>query len=455
MITSGNNILSWNDQSKNRYVAETKTGASPKLIPDALNGKPVLRFNGRDNGMETTAFQTFPEKRGTIIIVARTNGISATSGAGFNNFISTYYGKGKTWQFGATTNNYSFYDGIEGTLIPGEDHKPGRWGISTIVRDDDAKIKFYRSGRFQNSFTIADNQPDINTIKIGFNDSAEVMNGDIAEIIIYGRSLSPSELSVIHKYLSGKYNIDLLPPPFWERWWFYVFILSLLFFTVIIITKNISQKKLRKQLQELENLRELDKERQRISREMHDDIGAGLTQISLMSESARKKLPAENNKELEEIAFTSRKIINSMSEIIWSLNPENKTLGILFSYMREQLNKQLEYSGKDFLILFPDVASGIILNNEQRRNIMLITKEIVNNSIKHSNAKNISIKINVDDNELSCEIKDDGNGFDVNKAYHGNGLKNIRHRVEEIGGWLEIFSNEKEGSSFLYKIPLS
>ncbi|MGG9972462.1 tetratricopeptide repeat protein [Ferruginibacter sp. SUN002] len=195
------------------------------------------------------------------------------------------------------------------------------------------------------------------------------------------------------------------------------------------------------------------RDRKRISREMHDDIGSGLTQITLMSEYAQNNYP-EHKKEFTEIAITSRNLISNMSEIVWSLNPENKTLDLLFSYLREQLNKLLEYSGIDFTINFPEVAPDIILTNEQRRTLLLISKEITNNAVKYSKAKQISIDATLTNNKLQFIIKDDGIGFDTSIAYAGNGMKNIQHRIHEVNGNLEFESSENKGSRFAYSIIL-
>ncbi len=190
----------------------------------------------------------------------------------------------------------------------------------------------------------------------------------------------------------------------------------------------------------------LVKERTRISNDMHDDIGAGLTQITLISESAKRN--TQNNAELESIAITSRQLVNSMSEIIWSMNKENKTLGQQNAYLREQLHKQLEYAGVAYQIELTESGNSILLNNEQKRNILLITKELVNNAIKYSKAKNISVQSSFNNGILTIEVKDDGVGFDTTKNFNGNGLRNIQHRIKEMNGSINICALHNKGSSF-------
>lgn len=463
IISIGSNVVSWEDQSANKFNALTKTTQYPQLIAQALNGLPIIRFNGLNNGMETPLFSSFPGKRGTIAVVVKINGRSTTSGVGVGNLVSTFHGHGVIWQFCASPGKYSFFDGKGAEGFPVSTSVSSEWSIATIMRTDDTSMQVYGGGRYEQSISICNNQPDLNALKIGFNgrlggtatDSIpEVFNGDIAEIIIYSRQLSGTELTAVHGYLSKKYRLALTPPPFWERWWFYVLVALLVASAVIMVAQYFKGRKLRKQLAELEREQQLDKERQRISREMHDDIGAGLTQITMMSVSAQNKLGAEGGKELQDIAETSRQLVSSMSEIIWCLNPENRMLDQLIAYLREQLNKQLEYSGINYSVLLPDDANAVILSNEKKRNILLVTKEIVNNAIKYSKAGNITVKMSVGKNVLIFSIEDDGVGFDVDKAYAGNGLKNIRQRLAEIDAVLNIKSEKNNGSSFCYSIPV-
>jgi len=197
-------------------------------------------------------------------------------------------------------------------------------------------------------------------------------------------------------------------------------------------------------------------ERVRIGRELHDDIGAGLTQISLMSEVIKNQsdFTAIQRKELDDITFIARKLVNSMGEIVWALNPENKSLDQLLFYLREQLSNLLEYSGIAYSIQLPVVDKTVSLNNIQLRNTMLISKELVNNAIKYSQAKNIFISCDWQTDRLTFELKDDGIGADLSSAKKGNGLKNINRRINELGGEFKIHSSPGKGTVCHFIIPL-
>jgi|GEM_PF-1865777 len=194
-------------------------------------------------------------------------------------------------------------------------------------------------------------------------------------------------------------------------------------------------------------------ERKRIARELHDDIGAGLTRVTLMSEIAKSKANI-SPKELEDIAIACRGLVSNMGEIVWSLNPENNSLEHLIGYMREELYKLLEYSGMEYKIDLPHDSTGIKLTNEQRRNILLVTKEAVNNAIKYSKAKNIDVRASLQNSLLNFSIEDDGVGYDEATVKAGNGLRNIKQRINEMGGELSINSIEGERTSVQFSVKI-
>lgn len=316
---------------------------------------------------------------------------------------------------------------------------------------------------FKNDFRFTFSALDFSNPKANII-SYQLKNWDSKPIITTNKEITYNNL------LPGKYilvvkcrNADdvwsdeesitiIIKSPFWRTWWFNTLVGMAIILVVIVITKFYIKQKLQAQIAELKRQKALDEERQRISREMHDDIGAGLTQITLMSESAKRKNIATS--ELADIAETSRKLVNNMSEIVWSLNPENKSLEQLIAYLREQLHKLLEHSGKQYFIQLPDVDNDIILQNNQSRNILLITKEIINNAIKYSDAKCIKVVSSYINNELIFEIIDDGIGFDTTKINTGNGLKSIKARINEMNATIEIKSIINCGTIITYKIPL-
>lgn len=279
-------------------------------------------------------------------------------------------------------------------------------------------------------------------------------------------TLAPGKY-IFEMYAGNSYEKEAAPlkkisitvhSPFWKTPVFIFSAVLLLALITILLTRYFTRLKLKRRIAELESKRALDEERLRISREMHDDIGAGLTQITMMSEAAKTNLlktegQQPNVKAMDKIAITSRKLVNDMSEIIWSMNPEQSSLDQFFAYLREQLRNLLEYSGLEYKIDFPENGSQVLLSNVQKRNLVLVTKETVHNAIKHSKAAHISINAEQKKSLLQFIIRDDGCGFDTKVLTHGNGLKNIRKRIAELGGRLNIESSSA-GSVFIFEIPL-
>jgi signal transduction histidine kinase/ligand-binding sensor domain-containing protein len=248
----------------------------------------------------------------------------------------------------------------------------------------------------------------------------------------------------------------IIYPPFWKTWWFYLLEILTAAGIIILVTKTIISRKLKKEIEKLERQKALEEERLRISQEMHDDIGAGLTQISLISEAAKGHSGSGNEvkAELEDISSTSRKLVDNISEIIWALNPGHNTLDNTLAHLREQLGKLLEYAAVKYTIHFPVNVPLIELNDKQRRNIILITKEITHNALKHSKAGVLTITGTLINHQLKFIVKDDGVGFNNTTTHMGNGLKNIRRRIEELQGNLIIESESGEGTVFTYSFTI-
>jgi signal transduction histidine kinase len=184
----------------------------------------------------------------------------------------------------------------------------------------------------------------------------------------------------------------------------------------------------------------IDIERTRIGRDLHDEIGGELTRIALLSELIQKKV--NNVEDLKEdvhtIAISARKLVQAMSDIIWSLNPQNETLESLLAYIREQSQQYFEPFNIAFTISFPNEVPLIILTNAERRNLYLVTKELLHNAMQHSKAKKISLSLEISQTELCFSISDNGEGFSKRAIKVGsNGLRILKKRMQDVGGSIE------------------
>ena len=196
-----------------------------------------------------------------------------------------------------------------------------------------------------------------------------------------------------------------------------------------------------------------DKERNRISQEIHDDIGSGLTSIRLLSEIVKaKSVRNDAAKELEKISGTANILIDKMNEIIWTLNSRNDTLPNLIAYLRHLIVEYFEPLQIQLQIVTPDDISENPVSGKLRRNILLSVKEALHNIVKHSQATEVHIIFSTGD-FFSISISDNGIGFNpLQTISYKNGLQNIRERLSTIGGTCTISNNG--GTSILLKIPL-
>ncbi|MCR6720895.1 MAG: histidine kinase [Chitinophagaceae bacterium] len=182
-------------------------------------------------------------------------------------------------------------------------------------------------------------------------------------------------------------------------------------------------------------------ERQRISADMHDELGSGMTAIRLMSEIARNKMKENTPVEIEKISRSADEVLNKMNAIIWSMNSGNDSVDNLVSYIRAYALEYFEGTHISCKIFTPENINQRELTGDKRRNLFLCVKETLNNALKHSKANEIRIYF-VTDDVLTIRIVDNGIGIDMEKLREfGNGLKNIAKRMESIGGTYHVENN--------------
>jgi signal transduction histidine kinase len=193
-------------------------------------------------------------------------------------------------------------------------------------------------------------------------------------------------------------------------------------------------------------------ERERISADMHDELGSGMTAIRLMSEIARNKMKENTPVEIEKISHSADEVLNKMNAIIWSMNSGNDSVDNLVSYIRSYALEYFENTPIDCKVKIPDHIANIEVSGDKRRNIFLCVKETLNNAMKHSVASEIKINITIDE-IIEIRITDNGVGIDLQRLRQfGNGLKNISKRMESIGGTYDI--QNQNGTVTILTLPL-
>ena len=248
----------------------------------------------------------------------------------------------------------------------------------------------------------------------------------------------------------------VVEPYFWERKSFLAAGLIVLLGTVALAVRRITQQRLRRKLEALRQQQQVERERARIAQDLHDDLGAGLTEISLTSDLAvNPGLPEyESLQYTREVGARARELVQRMDEIVWAVNPRNDSIVSLSVYAcqyAQQLLKPLHIACRlDVQPGLPEVQ----LNAEQRYNFFLAFKEAITNIARHSGATELHLAIHADGRQLVFLIADNGRGFEPGGELAGaDGLRNIRERLLRLGGECEISSQPGRGTQVLLRVP--
>jgi two-component system, NarL family, sensor histidine kinase UhpB len=201
-------------------------------------------------------------------------------------------------------------------------------------------------------------------------------------------------------------------------------------------------------------LLEIEKVRNNIARDLHDDIGSTLSSINILSQVALTEKNGDTQNYLQRIGNQSARMMEDMGDMVWSINPRNDSIHQVVTHMREFATEILESKNIEYHFV-EDIKEGVILTAEQRKNLFLIFKETINNATKYSSASRIEINLQQQDHTLVLRIKDNGQGFDEQKVKTGNGLRNLRERAKEINATLILKSAVGNGTKVELKVPIA
>jgi len=198
-----------------------------------------------------------------------------------------------------------------------------------------------------------------------------------------------------------------------------------------------------------------EKERLRMAKDIHDDLGSGLSKINFLSEMIirEKSMGGHASEYVDSIAETSKELIVNMRDLIWALTPENITLPGLVARIREYSTDYLEDFFIELNITINHDIPDIFITQESHREILMTIKESLNNIVKHSKASQVEIELNIINNDLTIKIKDNGVGI-TSKNRSGNGIKNMKARIEGIGGIFQLIAEAPNGTSVEISVPV-
>lgn len=247
-------------------------------------------------------------------------------------------------------------------------------------------------------------------------------------------------------------------PFFWQRRMFLAVVAGLLALIIAWSVRIVEKRKARIRLRHLELAHAMEAERARIARDIHDDIGAGLTEIGLTSELVEDPgLSAADVRQFaHEISVRSRELVAGMDEIVWAINPRNDTLRSSLAYFSQFADRMFKPTGISCRIEVPPNLAEFPLGSEQRHNFFLGFKEALNNILKHAQASEVRIRAQLEAGEFVLMVADNGVGFAAVPAGEAqDGLVNLKDRMAKIGGRCEIRSEPGRGTTLTFRLPLS
>jgi signal transduction histidine kinase len=236
-----------------------------------------------------------------------------------------------------------------------------------------------------------------------------------------------------------------IQPPIWQRWWF----LTLLGLGLAAGALALHRVRVR-QLLVMERIR------RQIATDLHDDIGSGLSQVAILSEVVKREASPPGREMLTEVATLARTMRDSMSDIVWAVDPRKDHLADLVQRMRQVTFNLLETDRRsvEFHVSDEREIERIALAPDRRRHLLLIFKEAVTNIARHAEATQVQIGIELDAGALSLTIRDNGRGFDPQRHYDGHGLQSLKQRAEALKGRLRIESAPGRGTLVQVAVPI-
>ena len=247
-------------------------------------------------------------------------------------------------------------------------------------------------------------------------------------------------------------------PAFWQTLWFRAGVLILFTILVAAVVRYAVRAKLRRKLQRLEQEHLLERERTRISRDLHDDLGARLTQMAFMTDLASEEsgAPAAMQAKLHDVSRQARNAVQSLDETVWMVNPQKDTLPHLIAYLATYAEQFFQPTNiacrQDICHHEPELP----LTGKLRRDIFLLIKEALNNVLKHSGASEVWLRIAVRGPVLRIVIQDDGRGFSTDESKkQRNGLENMRRRAEAAGIKFRLRSAPGHGTRLVFRAGIN
>ena len=245
---------------------------------------------------------------------------------------------------------------------------------------------------------------------------------------------------------------------FWQRWWVIALAAIALLGLVAGSVRVVEKRKSLRRMKRMEQERALERERHRIAQDLHDEMGAKLCRISFLSEHAQRTddAPGEVRNQINTIADASRELLHTLDEIVWAVNPHNDTLEHVASYINQYAQNYFHNTGIGCELDMPDQFDPHPISSQARHHLFLAVLEAFTNFLKKSAATRAIVAMTCKGSTFEIRVEDNGKGF--NPAAQSNtttdGLRNMRERLEAVGGHCQIDSSSNGGTSIRFALPL-
>ncbi len=247
-----------------------------------------------------------------------------------------------------------------------------------------------------------------------------------------------------------------VPEPFWKTPWFWGIALVAATAMTVGISRYFVWQRMRREMVRLKQQRALEQERLRIAHDIHDDLGARITQISLLSAMSQgnTSFPEKARADFDKVSKMSRDLVLALYETVWAVNPENDNLEALGNYICQMVKQLCEPTPLRCRFYVQNLPHEVQVSSQTRHNISLAVKEAVHNIIKHAGSPEVSIRVEFTDGCLDVSVQDSGGGFKSHEKISGNGLSNMKQRLQNIGGSCSIESAPGRGTTVRLRLKI-
>lgn len=247
-------------------------------------------------------------------------------------------------------------------------------------------------------------------------------------------------------------------PPFWRTSWFLTLVALVIIGLITGLVHYFSTQKLQRQLEGMRQQQALEKERARIARDIHDQLGASMTQMALLAEMVEgdKDDPAEVENHARQITHTARDTSKVLDEIVWTVNPSNDTLEGLINYTCKYAQEYFAVANVRYRLDIPAQLPHTEISPELRHNVFLAAKEAITNVVRHAKASEVRLSLKLEPGQFTLELLDNGRGpAGMEAKTSRNGLRNMRKRMEDVGGTFEIGPGPEGGALVRLTAPIT